>query len=376
MLFNGRQLFIKCGIASLLVFIMSCTSSNEPRLIVQTQTIQDKYPDVYEYDLPETMTLCGETIDLSDPMVREMFDREFTITVWDRPQVFMWLKRSGRYFPYFEKVLAERGLPDDLKYLAVAESSLHTHVKSRAGASGMWQFMEPAASRFGLRVEKGVMDERLCYERSTDAALQYLKILKGDLDSWLLAMAAYNCGENMVNQSRKSQNISDYFKLNLPQETERYIFRIAVIKHVMENHEKYGYKLDPKRVYKPFEYTKVKVNVAGRFYITDLAQVSGFSYKEFRELNPKVQSSTLPQGRYTLNIPSGYGDKFVLALEKLSDASFRKKYNYGTRYYVVKSGDVLSGVSWRTGVSMTTLRRLNNMKGWNITPGQTLLIRE
>jgi hypothetical protein len=372
----GRRIILNCLLVVLLAPVLSCTSSNEPRVIVQTQVVQSKFPDIYEYDLPESMTLCGETIDLTDPLIREMFDREFTIMVWDRPQVFMWIKRSGRYFPYFEKKLAEQGLPDDLKYLAVAESSLHVTARSHAGANGMWQFMEAASKRYGLRIEKGVIDERLSVERSTDAALKYLKELRSHFDSWMLAIASYNCGENQVNQARKSQSVENYFKLNLPPETERYVFRIAAIKMILEDPVKFGYKIDAERKYKPLDYRTVNVNISGRFYITDLMAVADINYRMFRELNPKILSSTLPQGRYSVHVPSESKDDFIDALEKLSDPDFRSKHGYDKRFVVVKEGDVLYTISWRTGVSVGTIMRLNNLKNANISPGQRLLIRE
>ncbi len=354
----------------------SCTSSNEPRVIVQTQTVQNRFPDIYEYDIPDTLTLCGETIDLKDQGIREMFDREFTIMVWDRPQVLMWIKRSGRYFPYFEKALSEKGLPDDLKYLAVAESSLHLTAKSHAGANGLWQIMESASKRFGLRVEKGVMDERLSVERSTDVALRYLKEHRNRLGSWMLALAAYNCGENLVNQAVKTQKTEDYFSLNLPLETERYVFRIAAIKMILEKPEKFGYRVDPERMYKPVRIRTVTVDISGRFYIADLCSLSGVSLKDFMELNPKILSSILPQGQYSLNLPPDYVDDFIEAIDKLSDPDFRVRNGYDKRYVVVREGDVLYTISWRTGVSVEKIMKLNNLKTATINPGQRLLIRE
>ena len=103
------------------------------------------FPAVQDFSLPRTLSLCGEMIPLENPHVWEMLDREFNITVWDRAQVFMYLKRAGRYFPYIEKKLSEAGMPMDLKHLAVAESALLTYSESSKGAKGIWQFMKPAA---------------------------------------------------------------------------------------------------------------------------------------------------------------------------------------------------------------------------------------
>jgi peptidoglycan lytic transglycosylase D len=197
---------------------------------------------VHDFSLPRTLTLCGEMIPLENPHVWEMLDREFNITVWDRAQVFMYLKRAGRYFPYIEKKLSEAGMPMDLKYIAVAESALLTHSRSRVGAKGMWQFMRLAARSNGLRRDR-IVDERLNFEHSTKAAIKYLKYLKRKFNTWPLALAAYNGGETRIRKAIREQKTRDYYRLNLPLETERYVFRIAAIKIVMDNPARYGYHL-------------------------------------------------------------------------------------------------------------------------------------
>jgi hypothetical protein len=364
---------------ALVLMIAACATTPpapppQPVPIVQSDVA--KFPVVHEYELPKSMTFCGTVIDLTDPDILEMFDREFTVMVWDRAQVFMWMKRAGRFFPYFQKKLAEHKLPDDLKYLAVAESSLHPHIKSGAGALGMWQMVADTARRYGLKVEPGVMDERMSYEQSTEAALNYLGDLKEMFGDWMVAIAAYNCGEYRMNSSMKKQGVTSYFKTNLPRETERYLFRIMVIKLIFENAETFGYYPDKTRIYKPSDAPRVIVDVDQKIYITDVCSVSGFTYKEFTELNPKILSQTLPYGRYTLNIPKGFVDKFIDAIKKLSDEDFKKNNNYGRKHYTVKEGDVLSSVSWATGVSVGTIKQLNHLKSNTVKPGQVLLIRD
>lgn len=332
--------------------------------------------EIREYELPESIRICGEVIDLTDPSNFEMFDREFTISVWDIPQVFMWLKRTTRFFPYFEERLAQAGLPEDLKYLAVAESSLHTHIKSKAGALGIWQLMEETAKRYGLVVDKTMMDERLCYDRSTDAAILYLKDLKNTFHSWLLSMAAYNCGENQLNKALKNQNGTDYFTLDLPRETERYVFRIAAIKLILEHPEMYGFQVDENRRYKPISASRIDVDIDDRIYISDLTEQLNIPYKDFKELNPKIISPLLPIGTYRLYIQPGYEKRFFTVVEKLKDPVYRKKHSYDKRYYVVQPGDVLSSIAWETGVSVRTIKKLNRIRGSVIKPGQRLLIRK
>ncbi|MDH3803661.1 MAG: lytic transglycosylase domain-containing protein, partial [Deltaproteobacteria bacterium] len=147
-----------------------------------------------DFPLPGSISLCHEPIPLENQRVLEMLDREFTIAVWDRAQVFLWLKRAGRYFPYIEEKLAEAEMPDDLKYVAVAESALITTIRSSKRAAGLWQFMARTGRRYGLRKNR-MLDERLDFERSTEAAITYLTQLHDTFDNWTLALAAYNCGD-------------------------------------------------------------------------------------------------------------------------------------------------------------------------------------
>lgn len=263
-------------------------------------------PSFGDHNLPDRLTLCGETVPLDDPRVWEMLDREFNITVWDRAQVFMYLKRAGRYFPFIEQELARAGLPDDLKYLAVAESALLTHSRSPKGAQGPWQFMTPAARSNGLRRD-GVVDERLNFPMATRAAIRNLKRLHDKFGSWSLAMAAYNTGETRLARMIRKQETSDYYRLNLPLETERYVFRIAAIKIVMENPQRYGYHLSDPGTYKPQRYDVVEVKTRHRFDLVEVAKALGTDYKDLKELNPQYLRSYLPAGTYILHIPPESG---------------------------------------------------------------------
>ncbi len=333
------------------------------------QTVGPQYQDV---PLPETLSLCGEPMPLKNPFVREMLDRELTISALDAAQVFMWLKRRGRYFPHIERRLREEGMPDDLKYLAVAESALLTHIRSRKGALGTWQFMPHTARRNGLRKDR-VMDERRDFERSTDAALKYLKNLRGMFDSWTLAMAAYNCGEARLKKEITHQKVNDYYKLNLPLETERYIFRIAAAKLILEDPGAYGYNLPKEREYKPIACDKVPVHIRAPIPIADVAQSLGTYYKIIKELNPQIRGYSFPAGRYSIAVPAGLGPKLAAALKKHRGKAPRKKAAKGADgRYVVQPGDTLTHISQRTGVSVATLKDLNGLEGSVIRIGQTL----
>ena len=198
------HLMVSIMIISVLVFLL-------PSLSFPGQ--KNANPMLDDFPIPKSISLCGEPMPLENRHVWEMMDREFTISVWDRAQVFMWIKRAGRFLQYIEKKLAEERMPDDLKYLAIAESSLITHIRSRKGAVGTWQFMPHTARRNGLRKDR-VMDERLDFERSTEAALRYLKRLKEMFGAWTLAMAAYNCGETRLGKEIKKQKLNKSKKMN------------------------------------------------------------------------------------------------------------------------------------------------------------------
>ncbi len=210
------------------------------------------FPVFNAFPCPKKLTLCGERMPLENPLVLEMLDREFTVVVWDHARVFMLLKRAARYFPFIEKALRDAGMPDDLKYLAVAESALIPYARSTSGALGHWQFIPETGQRKGLRKDHSV-DERMALERSTEAAILYLTQLNQMFGSWTLAMAAYNCGENRIDKEIREQKVADYYRLNLPTETERYIFRIAAIKIILENPRRYGYVLPEDQLYRPTE---------------------------------------------------------------------------------------------------------------------------
>ena len=331
-------------------------------------------PLVQDFPMPRNADLCGEGIPLENRHAYEMLDRELTLVAWDRAQVFMWLKRSGRYFPHIEKRLRDEGMPDDIKYLAVAESSLLHYVGSYAGAKGTWQFMPETGVRFGLR-KSAQFDDRYSFERSTEAALKYLKRLHGIFGSWTLAMAAYNCGEGRVMESIKDQNVREYYRLNLPLETERYIYRIAAIKLVLSNPKKYGYDLSPERVYQPYDVDRVQVDLKKDVHISDAARAIGTDFKVIKELNPEVFGSHLPRGSYYIFVPQGSGAKMTAFLDRAnketkSDSTARRTSS--VKRYRVKAGDTLLSISRRTGVPVSTIKSLNNIRGSHIIAGQTL----
>ena len=328
-------------------------------------------PLLQDVPLPKSVTLCGEKIPIEHRHVMEMFDRELTISAMNRAQVSMWLKRAGRYFPGIERALAKADLPDDLKYLAVAESNLIYYIRSPKGAVGIWQFMASTARRYGLRKSR-MLDERHDVGRATEAAVLHLKELKEMFGTWFLALAAYNCGEDLIEREIEEQQVNDYFRLNLPIETERFVFRISAIKTIFENPGRYGYNLSPERMYDPIDYESVKVNIGSPLHVTQVAHAVDTDFKTIKELNTHILGHYLPTGKYTLNVPLGRGAEMADILKQLTLKAQRKKKKRSPRYTFVKQGDTLNLISRRTGIPVATLRKLNEIEGSLIIAGQRL----
>ena len=337
-------------------------------------------PIFIDYPVPKQVVLCGEKLPLNNRDVYERLDMELTIAAYAHAQVFLWFKRAGRYFPHIERRLAEEGMPDDLKYLAVAESDLRDYVSSPARACGTWQFMPSTGTIYGLRRDKE-FDDRYNFYWSTEAAIKYLKRLKGMFGTWSLAMAAYNCGEGRVADAIKEQGVRDYYQLNLPYETERYVLRIAAIKIIMENPEKFGFQIAGDRAYKPIPTDMVAVNLSQPVHFTDAARSAGLTYKELKEMNPEIIGDYLPKGLYTIRVPMGAAKKIsaflgsskpIPSASAPSVAAATQTRKADRNVYTVRKGDTLAGIARSTGVSVNRLKQLNKISGNQIHPGQRL----
>ncbi len=256
--------------------------------------------NLLKVDWPTDLEFCGEKVPLDDFYVRESWEKEFLVTLASDYQNILYLKRAPKYFPAIESELKKRGLPDDLKYLAVAESALREDVASSAGAVGLWQFVPATAEKYGLRVDDAI-DERNNFEKSTPAALDYLEFLHEKFGSWTLAAAAYNSGENGLARRIDEQLVDDYYDLYLNDETSRYLFRILAVKEIMRDPEKYGYELDDGDY---FAWPKFEVQtVVGP--VADLAQFASenaTTLRAIKELNPWIVSNSLPSGSFDVKI--------------------------------------------------------------------------
>ena len=267
------------------------------------------------FRVPESVYLCGEPVPLNDPAVQESLDRELTIVAWNRAQTTMWLKRAHRYFPEIEAKLRARRLPLDLKYVVIIESDLLLKAKSSAGAQGPWQFMAPTAQRYQLKCNDNI-DERLEFGAATDAALNYLQNLYQMFHSWPLALASYNCGEGRVQKEMGLQGVNSYYLLSLPEETERYVYRLLAAKIVLEDPARYGYEIPADQLYPALEYDEVNLTLAQEAPVRRLAEASGSYYRAIKTLNPWIKGQALPPGTYRLKLPKGSASRFQEAYRR------------------------------------------------------------
>ncbi|MDR1038260.1 MAG: lytic transglycosylase domain-containing protein [Deltaproteobacteria bacterium] len=256
-----------------------------------------------DFQLPSSPTICGERIPVDRPAVHERLEYEFLLLVHNPAQVELWRRRALRYFPLIESALRASGLPDDLKYLAVGESDLRPTVFSPAGAAGLWQFMASTARGYGVKVSGGE-DQRLLADVALPAGLTFLSELRSRFGNWPLAMAAYNAGGGRISQAM-GQGGADYWELNLPRETERYVYRIAAIKLVMEGAPSYGFNdRAPAGLYSPDSYDQESVTFPSGTTWASLAQRYGVGYKTLKLLNPHLASrQSLSGGPHLFRTP-------------------------------------------------------------------------
>ncbi len=266
-------------------------------------------PRLTAYKLPREVVLCGERVPLEDKKVWENLDREFLLSLSNEAQVLLYMKRARRYFPYIEKRLKESELPDDLKYITVVESGLRPYAVSPSSASGIWQFIPATGEKYGMRKNKSI-DERFDFLKATEGAVTYLKSLYAEFKSWALAMAAYNAGENKIRKEIELQRTADYFYLDLPLETERYVYKIAVAKIILSDTEKYGFHLEESELYEPLQVERVQIELNRPLPIIEVSLAVGCNYKDMKEMNPHLFEEAIPSGIQFLNLPLGTSEKF------------------------------------------------------------------
>lgn len=263
--------------------------------------------NIYALPIPKNLEFAGERVPLENPDIRERMDRELLVNAYWQSNGLLLMKRANKYFPIIEPLLEKYGLPDDFKYLAVAESALD-YQSSPAGASGIWHFMTATGKEYGLEINSYV-DERYDLEKATKVAADYLKKAKDRFGSWTMAAAAYNAGMAGMAKQMDRQKQSDYYDLLLNNETSRYVFRIIAIKEIMSNPKKYGFNFEQHDLYPPIPTYKVKVDYAVDDW-ADWVRQYGINYKILKLHNPWLRDTYLKNASgkvYYVEIPEkGY----------------------------------------------------------------------
>jgi hypothetical protein len=271
---------------------------------------------IFGLKISKPLAFCNEPVPLDETDVKERLERELLVDLDSSADVILWLKRSNRYFPYLEKYLKDNSLPDDLKYIVIAESSLKPLATSSKGAVGFWQFIEKTGVRYGLKINNDI-DERRNFFISTEAATAYLKNLYALFGSWTLAAAAYNMGEDGLKTEISMQKVTNYYQLYLNQETQRYVFKILAAKIILSNPEKYGFYLTENDLYKPIPSDRVEIIADQPVPLYLIAQAANTYFKVIKDLNPHIKNHYLPTGRHNLLIPKGAAAGFSDRYEKL-----------------------------------------------------------
>jgi membrane-bound lytic murein transglycosylase D len=312
-----------------------------------------------------------------------------------------YLARSGEYAPMISAKLEQRGMPQDLLYLAMIESGFNPKAYSPAAASGLWQFISDTGKRYGLEINRAV-DERNDPEKATDAALTYLQELHDRFGSWYLAAAAYNTGENRVARIMREEtgsekgNDNSYYQIwnRLPRETRDYVPLMIAAARISKEPARYGF--DEVKIEQPLSFEEVAVAPAST--LAAVAEAAGAPLDDVKHLNPQLRLARTPNDAVTkVRIPSGSSERFAAnwsavsarhtALAKaeakkpavkkaVKTASTKKKVVKlaSARRYKVRSGDSLSTIARRHGVTVAALKRANGLSGSRLHSGASLKI--
>ncbi len=287
-------------IITLALLLMNTISKDKEPVI---KNVAESY-EIKAIKVPEKMELAGEQVPLDRNDIKERMDRELLVNTYWQSNGLLLIKRAHKFFPIIEPLLKKYDLPDDFKYLCVAESAL-INIPSSKGAAGYWHFLPSTGREFGLEVNRNV-DERYNLEKSTRVAAAYLKKAKRKFGSWTLAAAAYNAGNGRISQRLKQQQVTDYYDLLLNTETGRYIFRILALKEVLSNPKKYGFVFDQEDLYTFPSTYEVKVDTAIS-NIASFAKNYGITYKDLKLVNPWLRETKLnnkSRKEYIIKIPT------------------------------------------------------------------------
>lgn len=305
---SKRQSWFFFSLSILTAGVVSCcisywiVNNREPKTIIKQVSSKESY---LLPNLPSKLDFAGEAVPLEKPDVHERLLREMLINTNLHAGNTWILLQTSRWFPLIVPILKEEGVPEDFKYLCVAESGLQ-QVVSKSDAVGFWQFLEETGKQSGLEISKQV-DERYHVEKSTRAACRYLKRAYAKFGSWTLVAASFNCGEAGVEKFMHQQQVKSYYDALLPDETMRYVFRILAFKNIISQPKQYHFSVKEKDYFSPRNtYTDTI-----RATVKDLAiyaKSKGCTYKELKIFNPWLREKDLVVKK---------GKEYIVLLPKL-----------------------------------------------------------
>ncbi len=294
------------GIASLLLSGFRSSAENvSAKSLLDGKNAASEVSLVINPDIPTSMTFAGKRVDLDPVDMWERIDRELTAMSYTHGNTLLGIKRANKYFPVIAPILKRNGVPYDIIYLAVIESTLNPRALSGAKAGGIWQFMPSTAKEYGLEVNDYV-DERYDIAKATEAACRYLKNAYSKYGNWESVAASYNGGMARITKELSAQQVNSAYDLYLADETMRYMFRLLAMKLIMENPQKYGFYLTTDQLYQPMKYDMVEVSTPVDDWAV-WAKEHGIDYMTLRENNPWIRAKSLPNktGKtYRVNIPT------------------------------------------------------------------------
>lgn len=285
-------------IVGILVMILGSARSDDAKVYNESEV---KFEAV---KIPEKVSFAGEEMPLDQFDVKEALDRELLSNAYFHSQTIRYIKLASRYFSIIEPILKEKGIPDDFKYLALAESGLNPRAVSPAGAVGFWQFLSGTAKDYGLEVN-GEVDERFHVEKSTYAFCTYLRESYNKYGSWTLAAASFNGGMARVQNQMTRQKMDNYYDLLFADETQRYVFRITAIKLILENPKQYNFVVEEEDKYPVIKTREVEISGSINNF-ADFAIENGINYKLLKDFNPWLRDDKLTNTKgkkYTVKIP-------------------------------------------------------------------------
>ena len=281
------------------------------------QALFSRHMRVFSPAVPSKADFAGEPVPMELSYVREAYDREIMAGTFMQSSTIMMFKRAYRWFPVIEPILKKNNIPDDFKFLVLAESNL-INVVSPAGAEGYWQFIRATGIKYGLEINENV-DERYNMEKATQAACDYFRDAYKEFNSWTLVAASYNRGIDGLGKALEKQKVRNYYDLYLNDETSRYVFRIMALKEIYAHPVRYGFYLRERDFYTQINCRLVVIDNS----IGDLpafAKIQGINYRVLREMNPWIQSySLLNKSRkiYIFQIPKEGAMNYETLLKKV-----------------------------------------------------------